>query len=99
MLTQVILIRHGMSHHKIDGVVGGPHGSRGLTPRGCQQTARLAQRLVAEVQQAPATIYCSVLPRAVETAQILAQAWGSLPVVQHCGLCTWHTPPHADGQL
>jgi broad specificity phosphatase PhoE len=31
METRLVLIRHGASHHKDDGVVGGPRGCRGLT--------------------------------------------------------------------
>ncbi len=34
MLTRLTLIRHGVSHHKDDEVLGGPHGCRGLTAVG-----------------------------------------------------------------
>jgi len=40
-----------------------------------------------------------VIPRAIETAEMLAVALGHTDVIQDCGLCTWHTPPHADGKL
>jgi probable phosphoglycerate mutase len=39
-----------------------------------------------------------VLPRAVETAEILAAALSRPDVVQDCSLCTWHTPAEADGR-
>lgn len=98
MATRLILIRHGASHHKEDGVVGGPRGCRGLTEVGRRQAAGLARRLVGELPQCPSALYSSVLPRAVETAEIVATAMGRPDIVQDCGLCTWHTPDHADGK-
>ncbi|MDQ4097297.1 MAG: histidine phosphatase family protein [Actinomycetota bacterium] len=95
--TRLILIRHGASHHKDDGVVGGPSGCRGLTDGGRRQAEQLGKRLAREVPERPNAIYCSVLPRAIESAQILAAALGIPEVVQDCGLCTWHTPAYADG--
>lgn len=38
----------------------------------------------------------SVMPRAVETAEIVAPALGGLPVQQHCDLCELH-PGESDG--
>ena len=43
-------------------------------------------------------MYSSIVPRAVQTAEPLA-AQAGLPVVQDCGLCSWHTPSDVDGQL
>jgi broad specificity phosphatase PhoE len=94
-----MIIRHGASHHKADGVVGGPLGCRGLTDEGRSQTEHLARRLTGELRERPVAVYCSVLPRAIETAEILAAAIGGLDIVQDCGLCTWHTPADADGKL
>ncbi len=98
MLTRLTLIRHGVSHHKDDEVLGGPHGCRGLTAVGRHQTERLAHRLVHELQDRPDAIYSSVIPRAWETAEIIAATLGITDVVQDCGLCTWHTPGQADGK-
>lgn len=99
MQTRLILIRHGASHHKQGGVVGGPTGCRGLTDVGRRQADALKQRLVSELDVLPAAVYSSVLPRAIETAEILANALGRADVIQDCGLCTWHTPAHADGKM
>jgi probable phosphoglycerate mutase len=96
--TRLILIRHGASHHKADGVVGGPRGCRGLTDEGREQVAALTRRLRRELRTHAAAVYCSVLPRAVETAEILTSALGLADALQDCGLCTWHTPPDADGR-
>ncbi|MCC7370751.1 MAG: histidine phosphatase family protein [Chloroflexi bacterium] len=96
--TRLILVRHGASHHKEDGIVGGPRGCRGLTEAGRDQAARLARRLLGELQHGPSVIYCSVLPRAIETAEILGEVLVPVRIIQDCGLCTWHTPPDADGR-
>lgn len=97
MPTRLLLVRHGASHHKEDAIVGGPKGCRGLTDTGRVQAESLARRLSADILNRPAAIYSSVIPRAVETAGILAAALSDLEVVQDCGLCTWHTPAFADG--
>lgn len=97
MHTRLILVRHGDSHHKADGIVGGPRGCCGLTDAGRRQAEALGRRLAADLPTPPAAIYCSVLPRAIETAELVAAAIGLETVVQDCGLCTWHTPDYADG--
>ncbi len=99
MTTRLILIRHGASHHKEEGVVGGVQGCRGLTAAGRHQAEALAHRLARDLSRPPAAVYCSVIPRAIETAEIIGAAWENLTVVHDCGLCTWHTPAQADGKL
>jgi probable phosphoglycerate mutase len=96
METRLFFVRHGDSLHKREGVVGGPKGCRGLTDTGREQAALLAQQLTAEIGTGKASIYSSPLPRAVETAAAISAVSG-LPASQDCGLCTWHTPPEADG--
>ncbi len=99
MPTRIILVRHGDSHHRAGRLVGGPRGCRGLTLSGQVQSAALGRRLSLELSVPPTSIYCSTLPRAIETVEILADTLGLLEVVQDCDLCTWHTPPEADGRL
>ncbi|WP_271215600.1 histidine phosphatase family protein [Streptosporangium carneum] len=89
-------MRHGDSHHTRDGVIGGPRGCRGLTDAGREQAAEAGRRIAAETVGERVSIHSSVLPRAVETAGAISAALG-LPFSQDCGLCTWHTPPEADG--
>ncbi|MFC8300148.1 histidine phosphatase family protein [Micromonospora orduensis] len=97
MRTRLIFVRHGESVHQVDGTVGGPHGCRGLTALGHDQAHRLARRLAEDhAVDRPVAVYSSVLRRTVETAQPIAAAFG-LRAVADCGLCTWHTPPYADG--
>ncbi|MEU7607895.1 histidine phosphatase family protein [Micromonospora sp. NPDC049204] len=97
MRTRLIFVRHGESLHQVEGIVGGPRGCRGLTALGHEQAHDLANRLTRDVAaDGPVAVYSSVLRRAVETAQPIGAALGVRPVAD-CGLCTWHTPPYADG--
>jgi len=89
--TRLVLVRHGEAHCNVAGVVGGPRGCTGLTPLGRTQARALAERLARtrEFDDAVA-VYTSVLPRAKETAALVAP---SLPVLEHredCDLCELH---------
>jgi probable phosphoglycerate mutase len=97
METRLILIRHGHSWHKVRGVVGGPKGCTGLTDRGREQAARLRDRLARQGGLAGAALYSSTVPRAVETATIIAPALGATAPVQHPGLCSYLVSEAADG--
>ena len=105
--TRLVLIRHGEAVCNVSGVCGGPQGCEGLTDLGRRQVEDLRDRLLAtgELQGADA-LYASVLPRAVETAELVAPALGPTGsrvrpgppplVVTDCGLCELH-PGEADG--
>lgn len=97
--TRVVLVRHGEAACNVNGVVGGPRGCTGLTDRGRAQVGALAARLAAtgELRDAVA-LYASVLPRAVETARLLAPyvGNGTLAVAERCSLCELH-PGQSDG--
>lgn len=83
--TRLLLIRHAESTANAEGVAGGDEGDRGLTSLGRRQAQALAQRLVVtnELRTASA-LYCSHLPRARETAAIIATAQTHLiPAVTH----------------
>lgn len=105
--TRLVLIRHGEAVCNVTGVCGGPIGCEGLTELGRHQVAELRDRLVRTGELAGATArYASILPRAVETAELLAPALdpsssgapgeGPPPLVTDCGLCELH-PGEADG--
>lgn len=81
----------------VDQVVGGHEGCTGLSPHGRKQAAALRDRLrrTGELSDV-AALYASVLPRAIETAEIMAPALGDLEVAQECGVCEIH-PGEADG--
>jgi broad specificity phosphatase PhoE len=93
---RLILIRHGDAYAGFDGVVSGPVGCRGLTDLGRRQAAALASHLAATGSLRPDVLLSSILPRAVETAQIVAPALGVDGFAQRCDLCEIHTG-EADG--
>jgi broad specificity phosphatase PhoE len=100
--TRIVLVRHGEAACNVTGVIGGPRGCTGLTAVGAEQVGALAARLARTHELAgTAALYASVLPRALETAAILApvlapQSTGVLEVREDCGLCELH-PGEVDG--
>ena len=70
--THVLLIRHGQSQGNAEGRFGG-HTDTPLSPLGRQEAEATAQALASEPFSA---IYCSDLPRAIETATPLATLAG-----------------------
>lgn len=101
--TRVVLVRHGQAACNVEGVVGGRRGCSGLTELGRAQVGALADRLAGSGELAGAdALYTSRLPRAIETAELLAPAlerWREGPpleVVADCDLCELH-PGEADG--
>ena len=97
--TRIVLIRHGESQVTVDQVVGGHEGCTGLSDEGRAQARRLRDRLERTGELADAAaLYASVMPRAIETAEIIAPAVGkgSLDIVQECGVCEIH-PGEGDG--
>jgi probable phosphoglycerate mutase len=101
--TQLVLVRHGEAVCNVEGLLGGPKGCSGLTPLGLAQAQALARRLERTGELgAVAALYTSVLPRAIETAALLAPALEAggdgppLEVRQDCELCELH-PGDGDG--
>jgi broad specificity phosphatase PhoE len=95
--TRLMLVRHGEASCNVNGIVGGPSGCTGLTRRGVREAEALRDRLVTTGELAGVTaVYASVLPRALETAAIVAPGLGSLVAVADCDLCELH-PGEADG--
>lgn len=96
-VTRLVLVRHGESRATIDQIMGGHAGCRGLTDRGRRQAEALADRLAGTAELADTSVLLtSVLPRAVETAKIVAAALGGLKIVQNCDFCEFHVG-EADG--
>lgn len=95
--TRIVMVRHGESRAQELGILGGHAGCQGLSERGREQVRRLHDRLAetGELREASA-LYASVMPRAVETAQIIAPALDGLEVRQECDFCEGH-PGEADG--
>ncbi len=79
--TRIVLVRHGEAVCNVSGVCGGPIGCEGLTSLGRQQVESLRDRLLKTGELAGAdALYASVLPRAIETATIVAPALAGDPV-------------------
>lgn len=81
VITDLIIARHGEAHCNLAGLAGGDKTCTGLTDRGRQQVARLADRLRHEHETvAPVSVlYAAPRRRVQETALILGSALG-LPV-------------------
>jgi probable phosphoglycerate mutase len=94
-VTKLLLVRHGESQAQVDRVVGGPTGCTGLSDLGRRQVSALAERWKCSAL-AVDHLFSSTLPRAVETAEMLAPALGGLPVRQDADLVEL-APGECDG--
>lgn len=93
---RLILVRHGDAHAGFHGVIGGERGCAGLTDTGRAQAEALRARLAAAGGLGIEVLLASVLPRAVETASIVAPGLGLEIADRDCDLCELHTG-EADG--
>lgn len=93
---RLILVRHGDAHAGFGGVIGGRTGCAGLTDLGRRQAAALRDHLAASGRLRADVLLASELPRAIETASIIAPALGFESFDQACDLCEVHTG-EADG--
>jgi 2,3-bisphosphoglycerate-dependent phosphoglycerate mutase len=97
--TRLVLVRHGEAVCNVAGVCGGVIGCTGLTERGRVQVEALRDRLAASGELVGCeALYASVLPRARQTAEILAPVLltPGESVRTRCDLCELH-PGEADG--
>lgn len=96
--TRLVLVRHGEANCNADGFVGGHTGCTGLTARGIRQVEALRDRWKGSGELGNVDLlFSSTLPRARETAAILAPAIGNLEVQPDRELCEFHTGEEADG--
>ena len=95
--TRLVIVRHGEAVSNAEDTLGGHETCRGLTEHGRRQVEALADRLgrTRELDGA-AALYTSILPRAIETAEILAPSLGGLLIEKTCSLCERHVG-EADG--
>jgi probable phosphoglycerate mutase len=100
---RIVLVRHGEAACNLNGVVGGMRGCTGLTERGVAQAEALRERLARTGELVPTVaLFASTLPRAVQTAEIVAPALSDgvggppLSVVRDPDLCELR-PGEADG--
>ena len=84
-------MRHGHSVAQEEGFLSGHDTCKGLSDRGRRQVEALRDRLARTGELAGASaLYASILPRAIETAQILAPVVGGHEVRTDCGFCEAH---------
>jgi broad specificity phosphatase PhoE len=94
--VQLVLVRHGDAHAGFAGVIAGRTGCAGLTDLGRRQAEALRDHLAATGRIRADALLASTLPRAIETAQIIAPGLGFDEFGQECDLCEVHTG-EADG--
>jgi probable phosphoglycerate mutase len=93
---RLVLVRHGDAHAGFGGVISGRTGCIGLTDLGREQAEALRDHLAASGRVHADVLLASELPRAIETASIIAPGLGLAAFGQECDLCEVHTG-EADG--
>lgn len=88
---RLILVRHGDAHAGFSGVIGGPTGCSGLTDRGRRHAAALRDFLATSGRVHADVLLTSIIPRAIETAEIIAPGLGIETFGRECDLCEVHT--------
>jgi 2,3-bisphosphoglycerate-dependent phosphoglycerate mutase len=89
-LTRLFLVRHGESVAQVEGFVSGHDTCRGLSDLGRVQVSALRDRLARTGEIAADVVLTSILPRAIETAEIISSAIGGGDAIQDCDLCEIH---------
>jgi probable phosphoglycerate mutase len=87
----LLLVRHGDAYAGFYGVIAGPRGCAGLTERGRRQAAALRDHLATSGRVRADVLLSSVIPRAIETAEIIAPGLGIATFGRECDLCEVHT--------
>ena len=86
--TRLLMIRHGESRANAEGLAGGHLGDGGLTELGTRQAVALRTRLLMSRElDGASAFYSSTLPRAVQTAEIIAEALGGRTATADAELC------------
>jgi probable phosphoglycerate mutase len=95
--TRLVLIRHGESRAQAEGFLSGHETCTGLSDLGRTQAAALRDRLLHTNELGDVrSVFTSVLPRAIETAEIIGGALGEIRPTQECDWCEIH-PGEAEG--
>ena len=95
--TRLVLIRHGESNVTVNRVIGGYRTCSGLSDLGRQQAERLRQRLASTGEIVPDVLISSNFLRALETADVIAPAFGGLSVAVDEGFGEHDPGPEIDG--
>jgi probable phosphoglycerate mutase len=97
-VTRLLLVRHGESNATVQRIAGGIEGCTGLSPLGRRQSEALRDRWLAhpDVEQVDLVV-SSDLPRARETAEIVAPALGNPAIELDEGVREMDPGPQCDG--
>jgi len=74
--VRLVLVRHGDAHAGFGGVISGRTGCLGLTDLGRRQAEALRDHLESSGRVHADVLLASELPRAIETASIIAPGLG-----------------------
>jgi probable phosphoglycerate mutase len=94
--TRIVLVRHGDAFAGFTGTIGGERGCAGLTELGRRQAEALRDHLAATGRVRADVLISSTIPRAMQTAEIIAPGLGIETYGKDCDLCEVHTG-EADG--
>lgn len=89
-MTRLFLIRHGESVAQVEGFLSGHDTCRGLSDLGRRQVEALRDRLARTREIEADVLLTSILPRAIETAEIISPAIGGMQAEPNCDLCEIH---------
>lgn len=96
-MSRLVFVRHGESQVFVDRIVGGLIACNGLSDLGRRQASALRERLSVTRELDPVDLLvASTMPRARETAEIIAPSLGEVTVVEDEAFCERH-PGEADG--
>lgn len=93
--TAIFIIRHGAYDHR-PSPMGEAASDHGLSDLGLRQTHALLDRLSRTQEIRPDALFCSTLPRARQTAELIAPALGAAPLALP-QLCEWESGNEALG--
>jgi 2,3-bisphosphoglycerate-dependent phosphoglycerate mutase len=79
-MTHLYIVRHGQAQAAVEGKVAGIKADTGLSKLGVEQATRLRNRLQATQEIQADILIASTIPRATQTAEIIAPALG-LPII------------------
>jgi probable phosphoglycerate mutase len=96
-VTRLIYVRHGESNSTVARVIGGPRTCSGLSDLGVQQAERLRDRWKESAEFEPDAVIASHFPRARQTAEIIAEAFGSPEIITDEGFGEHDPGPDCDG--
>ena len=95
--TTLVLIRHGESNVTVNRVIGGYRTCSGLSELGRRQADRLRDRLATTGELAADVLIASNFPRAIETAEAIAPAFGAPTIEIDPGFGEHDPGPEIDG--